>query len=127
MNPAEERPPSPKRDLHADRAQTSALRASDLSLIGWLWRTYLRPQWPWLLLAVLFMAIQGAMLGAISYIVQPMFDQVFVAGDRDAVYWIAAAVAVIFVVRATAGFAQRLLTQGVGLRIITAMQRDISF
>ena len=125
MSITEESPPSPERDLHADRAQASALRASDLSLIGWLWRTYLKPQWPWLILAVLFMAVQGAMLGAISYIVRPMFDNVFVAGDRDAVYWIAAAVAVIFVVRATAGFAQRLLTQGVGLRVVTTMQRDL--
>ena len=71
------------------------------------------------------MALEGSMLGALSYIVQPMFDRVFIAGDRDAVAWVAAAVGGIFVIRAVSEFGHRILMQGAGLRIVTAMQKDM--
>ncbi len=94
-------------------------------LIGWLWRIYLKPQRVWLGIAILLMAIEGSMLGALSYIVQPMFDQVFIAGDRAAVGWVALAIGMIFVVRAVSAFGHRVLMQGAGLRIITSMQKDM--
>ena len=53
-------------------------------LVRWLWRGYLRRHWPVIALAVLLMAIEGGMLGLLSWIIKPMFDQVFVAGDRGA-------------------------------------------
>ncbi len=71
------------------------------------------------------MALEGSMLGALSYIVQPMFDRVFIAGDRDAVAWVAAAVGGIFVIRAVSAFGHRILMQGAGLRIVTSMQKDM--
>ncbi|MDJ1015889.1 MAG: ABC transporter ATP-binding protein [Paracoccaceae bacterium] len=103
----------------------TGLGARDLPLVRWLWRAYLRPLRLMIICALVLMAIEGAMLGAISYIVQPMFDQVFIAGDRDAVYWVAGAVGLIFVIRAVTAFGHRTLMHGVGLRIITGMQRDM--
>ncbi|MGI9391235.1 MAG: ABC transporter ATP-binding protein [Boseongicola sp.] len=97
----------------------------DRPLIGWLWSTYLRQQKVWIGLAFLLMALEGSMLGALSYIVQPMFDRVFIAGDRGAVGWVAAAVGGIFVVRAISAFGHRVLMQGTGLRIVTGMQKDM--
>ncbi|MBT8459270.1 MAG: ABC transporter ATP-binding protein/permease, partial [Boseongicola sp.] len=94
-------------------------------LIGWLWRTYLKPQRKWIGFALILMAIEGSMLGALSYIVQPMFDQVFIAGDRGAIGWVALAIGMIFVVRAVSAFGHRTLMQGAGLRIITSMQKDM--
>ena len=102
-----------------------AFREGDLPLLQWLWRAYLKPQRGRLGLAMLFMAIEGSMLGALSYMVQPMFDDVFIAGERSMVYWVAIAVGVIFLVRAISAFCQRLLLQGASLRIITSMQRDM--
>ncbi len=90
-----------------------------------MWRDYLRPQRVAVFAALLLMALEGSMLGALSYIVQPMFDRVFIAGDRDAVYWVALAVGSIFVVRAFSAFGHRVLMQGAGLRIIAAMQQDM--
>ena len=111
----------PSIPLGASRNQDDKSRP----LIGWLWRTYLKPQRLWLGIAMLLMAIEGSMLGALSYIVQPMFDQVFIAGDRGAVGWVALAIGGIFVVRAFSAFGHRVLMQGAGLRIITSMQRDM--
>ncbi len=96
-----------------------------MPLIRWLWRTYLRPQRGLIFAALFFMALEGSMLGALSYIVQPMFDNVFIAGNRSAVYWVAAAVGGAFAVRAIAAFAHRVLMQGAGLRVIAAMQKDM--
>ncbi len=71
------------------------------------------------------MVLEGSMLGALSYIVQPMFDDVFIAGDRAALGWVAAAIAGIFIVRAISAFVHRVLMQGAGIRILTMMQRDL--
>ncbi len=78
-------------------------------LVRWLWRGYLRPHRAMIALAVVLMAVEGAMLGLLSYIIQPMFDQVFIAGDRSAITWVALAVFGIFLARAVAGFGQRVL------------------
>jgi len=99
--------------------------AAKTTLIRWVWGDYLKPHWRGILFAMFLMAIEGLMLGAISYIVQPMFDEVFIAKDRNAVFWVAAAFAGIFVLRACADFGHRVVMNGVGLKIITSMQRDM--
>ena len=94
-------------------------------LIGWIWRDYLKAHWPKIAVALVLMAIEGSMLGALSYIVQPMFDTVFIEGNRGAVYWVAGAIGGIFVVRAISDFGHRILMYGTGLSVITNMQRDM--
>ena len=76
-------------------------KSSDLG--RWLWRGYLREHLGLLLLAALFMAMEGAMLGALSYMMQPMFDTVFVEGKGEILVWIGALLMGIFVIRAVAG------------------------
>ncbi|NNE80703.1 MAG: ATP-binding cassette domain-containing protein [Silicimonas sp.] len=71
------------------------------------------------------MAIEGSMLGALSYIVQPMFDEVFIAGDRGAIFWVAGALAGIFIIRACSDFGHRILMFGVGIGVTTQMQRNM--
>ena len=111
--------------LTEDKASSMPRTAADLPLMRWVWRDYLRPQRLAMGLAIVFMAIEGSMLGALSYVVKPMFDNVFIAGDKGAVYWVAAAVGGIFLLRAFSAFAHRILMQGAGLKIIAAMQRDM--
>ena len=91
----------------------------------WLWRGYLRRHLWVIVLAVLLMAIEGGMLGALSYLIKPMFDEVFVAGNRGAVAWVAAAVFGVFLLRAGAGFGQRVLMMSVGQRVAAALQADL--
>ena len=94
-------------------------------LTGWLWQGYLRRYRAVIFLAILLMAIEGAMLGLLSYIIRPMFDQVFVAGDRAAIAWVGLAVFGIFLARAIAGFGQRVLMMGVGQKVSAALQSDM--
>ena len=78
-------------------------------LFRWLWHAYMvRHIWV-ILLAMLFMTIEGSMLGAMSYIMKPMFDQVFVGGDSDAALFVGLLILGIFVLRATASIAQKVL------------------
>jgi len=95
------------------------------SLNGWLWRSYLRRHLGVIIFAVVLMAVEGAMLGLLSYIIRPMFDQVFIAGDRAAITWVALAVFGIFLARALAGFGQRVLMMRVGQRVSAALQADM--
>ena len=57
-------------------------------LFRWLWHAYMARHIGVILLAMLFMTIEGSMLGAMSYIMKPMFDQVFVGGDSDAAVFV---------------------------------------
>lgn len=51
---------------------------------------------PFIALAGFFMVLEAATLGAFSYLVQPMFDDVFIEGDRNRVYLVALAMAGVF-------------------------------
>lgn len=87
-----------------------------------LWRDHVVQYWPLLIVAFLLMVVEGSSLGAISYLIQPLFDQVFVAGDAGAVTWVAMAISGVFILRALSGFGQRVLIVTVGLRVTTNLQ-----
>lgn len=78
-----------------------------------------------LLLAGLFMVVEGAAIGLIVYMIQPMFDQVFLAADPGAMLWVALLLFAILLARALGGFIQRVLVMRVGLGVITQIQRDL--
>lgn len=95
--------------------------ASSRTLLGWLWRNYLH-HYKWLLgLAFIFMAMEGSMLGALSWIMKPMFDQVFLAGDASALWMVGFGILSIFVIRALASMAQKIclarISQGSSARM----------
>jgi len=95
------------------------------TLIRWYWRDYVRHAVWLILIAMVFMAAEGGALGALSYLVRPMFDEIFIAGDRSAVFWIGFGVFSIFVLRALAGFFQRVLMATAGRSISAALQRNL--
>ena len=101
------------------------VHTSSLPLVRWMWRFYLSPQKKRVFAALILMAIEGTMLGVLSYLVQPMFDDVFLAGNEGALYWVAGITALIFTMRGLAAFGHRTLMHGAGLRIITSMQKDM--
>lgn len=87
-----------------------------------LWRDHVIQFWPLLIVAFVLMVIEGSTLGAISYLIQPLFDEVFVAGNASAVTWVALAISGVFILRAVSGFGQRVLIVTVGLRVTTGLQ-----
>ncbi|MEI6798348.1 MAG: ABC transporter ATP-binding protein [Pseudomonadota bacterium] len=91
-------------------------------LLGWLWRDHLARRWPWLALALGLMALEGAATGGLSYLVRPMFDEVHQGAAFSVVVKIAAAVGGVFVLRAVAGYAQKVILQRQSERIGAELQ-----
>ncbi len=100
-------------------------RRHDRALLGWFWRNYVRRHWAKVALATLLMTIEGAMLGALSWLIRPMFDDVFGAGNRDAIVWVGLGVAGVFVLRAVTAFGHKVLMVGLGQQVSVALQRDM--
>ncbi len=65
------------------------------------------------------------MLGLLSYIVGPMFDEIFVAANKAAIYWVGAAIFGVFLARALSGFGQRVVMAAVGQWATATMQSDL--
>ena len=82
-------------------------------LFLWLWRGYLRRYWPIMSVALVFMVVEGSTTGLLSYMMKPMFDQVLVGGDEQALAWVALAVMAIFTARAVTGVVQKVLLKRV--------------
>lgn len=98
---------------------------SSVELLGWLWRGYLRPHIGMMALAMLFMLLEGSMIGAISYMMQPMFDEVFVAGNSGALKWVSLTFLVIFSVRGLAGVFQKVLLAEVAQKTAAHLRVDL--
>lgn len=98
--------------------QTSAMR-----LFLWLWRDYLRHNKGLLFAALVFMAIEGSMLGLLSWLIQPMFDTVFVEGQRNMLWVIGLGIMCIFFVRAIASAGQSILMARL-IQLSAAMMRN---
>jgi len=88
---------------------TTPENRSARAMFRWLWRDYLRPHWKILACAVFFMAVEGSMLGFLSWMIKPMFDNVFVQGQTDMLYWVGTGIMLIFCVRAISSAAQKIL------------------
>lgn len=92
-----------------DAAPKQSGTGKSSELLGWLWQGYLRHYVGLLGIAVFFMLLEGSTVGAISYMMQPMFDEVFVAGNSDALGWVAGVIMAIFVLRAGSSVTQKVL------------------
>ena len=95
------------------------------ALLRWLWRDYLRKHMGKLGIAVVFMILEGASLGAMAKLMEPMFDRVFVAGEQSSLVWVALILMGIFIVRAVAGVAQKVLLTGIAQRSGADMRIDL--
>lgn len=94
-------------------------------LLKWLWRGYLRHQWPLVIAALLFMSLEGSMLGALSYMMKPMFDEVFVAGQYDALWWVGLAIFGIFTLRAVASILQKAFLSVISQKTAAQLRGDL--
>ena len=75
----------------------------------WLWACFIRHRLHFIGLAVAFMVLEALTLGAFSYLVQPMFDEVFIAGNREGVFLVALAMAMVFFGRGLARLAHKAI------------------
>ncbi|MEM8694162.1 MAG: ABC transporter ATP-binding protein [Pseudomonadota bacterium] len=94
-------------------------------LLSWLWRGYLRKHAALMGVAVIFMVLEGSMLGALSWLMQPMFDNVFVEGDGQMLIWVGFVVVGIFIVRAVSSVIQKVILTRVAQRTAAALRMDL--
>jgi ATP-binding cassette, subfamily B, bacterial MsbA len=90
----------------------------------WLWRGYLKRYWLVILPALLLMSLEGGLLGAVSYLLKPMFEA-FESKDLNALGWVAMGIFAVFMVRALTGFVQRLIMSWVGQNVAARLQADL--
>ena len=113
--------PSP----HIRRAPMSTPPKSSGELLGWLWRGYLRHHLGLLAVAVTFMLLEGSMVGAISYMMQPMFDLVFVDGSTSALGWVSVVFLLIFCIRGFSGMIQKVLLTRIAQLTAASLRLDL--
>ncbi|MGD9861761.1 MAG: ABC transporter ATP-binding protein [Pseudodonghicola sp.] len=98
---------------------------SSRELMGWLWSSYLRPHVGLLLLALLFMLIEGSTVGAVSYMMQPMFDEIFVKGNSGALWWVSLTFFALFSLRGLAGVGQKVLLTRISQQTAAHLRMDL--
>ena len=91
-------------------------------LFKWFWSLYVREHFALLFTALIFMSIEGSMLGLLSYSIKFLFDNVLVSKDTSSILIVAVVIFSIFSIRAIAGFVHRLLTVNVCQKIIKVIQ-----
>jgi ABC-type multidrug transport system fused ATPase/permease subunit len=98
---------------------------STKTLMRWFWAGYLRQSTPALLGAFAFMALEGMMLGALSFLIRPMFDTILSAGSTSSITWVALAIMGVFAIRAVSSFVQRVLMAIAQQRTSARVQTDL--
>ncbi|WP_396022206.1 ABC transporter ATP-binding protein [Celeribacter litoreus] len=112
-------------DTQARDTQDSPSHATKQGLFRWFFKGYMRPQSPKLFGALFFMALEGSMLGALSYLIKPMFDSMLVAQQGQSVLWVSLAVLAVFFVRATSSYANRVLMTMLRQKTAAHLQKDL--
>ncbi|MGB7243589.1 MAG: ABC transporter ATP-binding protein [Sulfitobacter sp.] len=94
-------------------------------LLKWLWQNYMHQHVGILAIAVIFMVLEGSMLGALAYLMQPMFDQVFVAGRKSMLPVVGFVLIGIFAVRAISGVIQKVLLTRIAEKTSAHLRMDL--
>ncbi len=98
---------------------------SSRTLMRRLWSGYLKYHKWWMALAMVLMVIEGSTLAILSYMLQPMFDNVFAAGNKQAVWWVGGVIFGLFLVRAITQLTQKTIMTRIAQKTSTAMQVDL--
>ena len=93
--------------------------------MGWLWHNFMKRHTLKMAVAFLFMAIQGAMLGLLSYLIQFVFDDVLGPGDDGKLILVGGGVLLVFSIRGISGFLQRLIMMSIGARMKYDLQNTL--
>ncbi len=94
-------------------------------LLRWLWTRYLRHYKGTLLLAMVFMAIEGAMFGFLARMMKPMFDQLAGGGSMALLTWIAIVIFGVFSIRAVASVIGKVLLTRLGQHTAADIRQDL--
>ncbi|MBM3584034.1 MAG: ABC transporter ATP-binding protein [Alphaproteobacteria bacterium] len=108
--------------LPEDSTDVTRRRAGGRSLVQRLVRTEVRPHVGRLTIAALCMAISAGATAGYAWLMEPVLNEIFVARNRDLLVLVTALVVGLFVVKGIAGFAETVLLNHVGQRIVADLQ-----
>jgi subfamily B ATP-binding cassette protein MsbA len=84
---------------------------------------YAKPYiWPHFVVSIFCMLVYSVTNGALPYIVQFIFDDVFARRDKEALFYLPIAIVGLFGIRGLVNFGQSYLTEYIGLRIIADLR-----
>ncbi len=100
-------------------------KARPRSLFGRLWRDYLHVHWPLIAFSFGLMVVEGTTLAALSYAIQPLFDDVLASGGQSSVFGVGFAIFALFLLRGITVVASRTSIAQVAQKASAAMQIDL--
>jgi ATP-binding cassette subfamily B protein/subfamily B ATP-binding cassette protein MsbA len=109
----------------SDDPQEPRSPAASTGLMSRFWNDYLRPNWRRMSLAFLIMMIDGSTLGVMSYLIKPLFDDVFTSGEVGGLVMVGGMVLALFVVRATMSVTAQILITTTSQKVVAAMQTTL--
>jgi ABC-type multidrug transport system fused ATPase/permease subunit len=94
-------------------------------LFGWLWKSYLRKHGWLLTLVIILMAVEGSMIGGLAWMMQPLFDNVFVGGSYTQLWGVAAIVLSLFLARGILSVSHRVMMTKIARHSVADLQNDL--
>lgn len=101
------------------------VRPKTIKLVKRLVRDYLSAHYGTLFLAVCFMIIAAAMTAAFATIIEPVMDQVLVAGNTSKIWGLGLGIFIIFFVRGIASYIETILMNKIGQSIVATIQSQM--
>ena len=108
-----------------DRSLPMSAAPARPRLFARLWADYLHPWRGQMALAFVVLLVEGSTLALLAWMLEPLFDRVFVAGDGGAIWWVGGAIFGLFAVRALTSVLSKALLTAVSLRSATRIQVDL--
>lgn len=113
----------------ASDAQTkekiASFKPETVSLVKRLVRDYLSAHYGMLSLAVCFMIIAAGMTAAFATIIEPVIDQVLVAGNTSRIWALGTGIFLIFFIRGIASYMDVILMNRIGQKIVATIQSQM--
>ncbi len=86
---------------------------------------YIKPLWPRLLLAIVFMIIFSLLTSAIAFLVKPALDDIFLKQDATMLKILPLGLILIFLLKGVANYFQSYFIGYVGNRIVTDIREEV--
>lgn len=96
-----------------------------VKLVKRLVKNYLMRHFGTLILAIGFMVIAAAMTAAFATIIEPVMDQVLVAGNTAKIWSLGLGIFIIFFVRGIASYLETILMEKIGQSIVATIQSQM--
>ncbi len=112
-------------DQDSKRPAAAHAERTSSAMFSWLWRGYLRQHAPWLAVAMVLMVLEGSTFGVLSYMMQPMFDNIFIGGQTGAIWIVGVVILSLFMTRAVTSLAQRVILKRVAEQSSADIRTDL--